>query len=396
MTDTEFKECFAKQIQAFTKYSKDYKKKHKYNTQDVILLRLDLIGDCTMFSSAAKALREFYKDRKMTVVCLKICEPIFERIGGFDRIITVDFKPHNIDYEKLDLVIKEIQKYEFDILLQPQLSRFPLNEILCIATNCNKRIALEGRGNSPAEWYEMTSFVYDALIPYPRDKISEFDFTASFVRGIMGEDFRITKPILNFNKQNFVKEDYFVLFPAASLKQKYWPPERFAKVVDYICKRTNLKCVILGAKSEKWVSDLIFMNVRCHTEPYIIDLCGKTTIDDVIDIIGNSKLVVTNDTSGVHIACATNTPSVAINGGWHFNRFLPYSIEDVKPTDKLPLVAYTKMNCYFCNSEWPTIAKTNPSCLERIKNEDSFICIQKVRTEQVVELVDKILSEQGY
>ena len=29
----------------------------KYNRSNVIMLRLDLIGDCTMFSSAAKAIR---------------------------------------------------------------------------------------------------------------------------------------------------------------------------------------------------------------------------------------------------------------------------------------------------------------------------------------------------
>lgn len=391
----QFYNDYKLQIEAFGQYAKKLDKT-VYKSTDVVLLRLDLIGDCTMFTSAAKALRDFYRDRKMTVICLNISKPIFEHLNCFDEIITVDFKPQLIDYEKLNCLIESLSQKEFDILLQPQISRWPLADILGAAIKCNERIAIEGRGNSPAEWFEMTSPLYDKLIPYPRNKTSEFDFYASFVRGIVGETFRIPKPVLNFNKQNFVKDDYFVLFPAGSIKQKFWPPERFAKVADYICKRTSLKCVILGTESEKWVSDLIFMNVRSYTEPYIIDLCGKTSINDVIDIIGNAKLVVTNDTSGVHIACATNVPSVGIAGGWHFNRFLPYIIEDVKPTDKLPLVAYTKMDCYFCDWAWPTVGKRCPQCLENLKNEDLSVCIQKVRTEQVIELVDKILIDLGY
>lgn len=397
MPDVEFKGRYSKQIQAFTKYSKNYNKKKKYNTKDVILFRLDLIGDCTMFSSAAKALREFYKDRKMTVVCLKISKPIFERIGGFDRIITVDFKPHDIDYDKLDLVIKEIQEYEFDILLQPQISRMPLADILCVATKCNKRIAIQTlEGNSPKNWIDYFSWIYDEIIPYPEGHKSEFDYYATFVRGIVGKQYRITKPELKFNSQNIVNDKYFVLYVGASMEQKLWPLYRFSKVAEHIFDRTNLNAVILGVNSEKKYADLVIANVKSIYESRIIDLCGQTTIDDVIDIIGNAEFVVSNDTSGVHIACATNTPSVAINGGWHYGRFLPYSIEEHSKSDKIPLVAEKKMDCYYCGWNLEKIEKVNKTCLVRVKSGESSDCIQKVRTEQVIELVDKILAEEGY
>lgn len=395
--DKEFYNNYKSQIEFFWKYAEKLDKTVKYNSTDVVLFRLDLIGDCTMFTSAAKALREFYKDRKMTVVCLNISKPIFEHLNCFDEIITVDFKPDNINYEKLGEVIDVLSRRVFDILLQPQISKLPIVDIIVASLKVNKRITIETKvGNSPEGWVKMVECLYDVSIPYPRKKSSEFDFYATFVRGIVGEDFRLSKPVLGFSEQKFIKDDYYVFFPAGSVKQKFWPPERFAKVADYVCRKTKLKCVILGAKSEKWVSELIYMNVHSSTEPYIIDLCGKTSINDVIDIIGNSKLVVTNDTSGVHIACATNVPSVGIAGGWHFDRFLPYHIEKTEPTDKLPLVAHTNMDCYFCDWYWPTVEKRNPKCLENLKNEDLSICIKKVRTEQVIELVDKILVDIGY
>ncbi len=121
---------------------------------------------------------------------------------------------------------------------------------------------------------------------------------------------------------------------------------------------------------------------------------GRTSISDVIDIIGNAEFVISNDTSGAHIACAVNTPSVVIVGGWHYDRFFPYHIEDVKPDDKLPLIANTKMDCYFCNWDLKIIGERNEDCLDRMKREAPSECIEKITYEQVRKLIDIILEEE--
>ena len=90
----------------FKKYAKSAKH-HSYKSKDVIMLRLDMIGDCTMFTSTAAAIREFYKDRKMTILCLNTTKFVFESLGVFDRIITMDFKADDVDFAKLDALIKE-------------------------------------------------------------------------------------------------------------------------------------------------------------------------------------------------------------------------------------------------------------------------------------------------
>ena len=138
----------------------------KYVSHKVILLRLDLIGDCTMFTSAAKAIREFYQDREMTLVCLSSTKPLFERLGVFDKIISVDFSPHNVDFQKLPPLIRELREEKYDLLLQPQVSKCPLADILAAAVRCNRRIAIETKsGNSNEQWVRMVNFLYDRFIP---------------------------------------------------------------------------------------------------------------------------------------------------------------------------------------------------------------------------------------
>ncbi len=367
----------------------------KYNSRKVILLRLDLIGDCTMFTSAAKAIRDFYHDREMTVVCLSSAKAVFESLGIFDRIICADFKPHDIDYKKLIALIADLRTDKYDILLQPQISKYPLADILGAAIKCNKRIAIETKpGNSGEHWVRMVNFLYDTFIPYPRDARSEFDYYGAFVRGLGIPEYKTTVPYLPYGEQHFIEGDYYVLYPGGSLSQKFWPAERFAQIANYIYEKTGLLGVILGVASEQWVSD----RLKAHLNPLVtmcmVDLTGRTSVSDIIDIIGNAQFVVSNDTSGVHIACATNTPSVANVGGWLFGRFLPYHIEEVKPSDTLPLVAYTEMPCFYCNWDWSIVGQRNAECLRRLQQGEPSECIDKISYEQMRELVDQIIDEK--
>lgn len=367
----------------------------KYKSRKVIMFRLDLIGDCTMFSGAARAIREFYGDREMTMVCLAASKPIFERLGIFDRFITLDFKPHQIDYEKLKRVIKEIRMDSYDIMLQPQASKFPIADILGAATKCNKRIAIETKvGNSTAEWVRKVNPLYDEFIPYPRGNVSEFDYYGAFVRGLGMPDYKTECPVLQYNAQHFIPGKYYVLYPGGSLVYKFWPADRFAKLAGYIYKKTGLIGVILGVSSEQWVSDRVIESFDVLTSISVIDLTGKTSISDVIDIIGNAEFVVSNDTSGAHIACATKTPCIVDVGGWHYDRFLPYHIENVKEDDCLPLVAYTKMPCYYCDWNWPLIGERNEECLHRMERGETCICIENISFDQMRELVDQVIKTE--
>lgn len=366
----------------------------KNSSRKVILLRLDLIGDCTMFTGAAKEICEHYHDREITVVCLSISRPIFERLGCFDKIVTVDFRPHDIQYRKLLSTIRELRKEKYDILLQPQCSKLPVADIIAAAIICNQRITIETKaGNSTQSWINKTNFLYDQIIPYPRGNVSEFDYYGTFVREVCNPNYQTTCPSLSYGKQSFIEGNYYVIYPGGSIRQKFWPQEYYAKIAEHVYKMTGLVGVMLGVSDEQWVADNIKKSISFPTCMSIIDLTGRTSISDVIDIIGNAKFVVTNDTSGVHIACATKTPSVVVVGGWHYDRFLPYHIEAVKEGDCLPLVANSYMPCYHCDWVWDNVGKVNPECLERLKTGRLSICIEKIAYEQVEALVDKVIEE---
>lgn len=367
-----------------------------YRSKKIMLMRLDLIGDCTMFTSTAKAIREYYHDREMVMVCLESTKPVFERLGIFDRIITMKCKPEAIDRNELKRLMAVLRDDTYDLLLQPQASTHPVADVLVAGVKCNQRIAIETKpGNSGADWVRMKNFLYDRLIEYPRGVVSEFDYYGAFARGLGISGFRTTCPCLPYGEQHFIPESYYVFYPGGSFSQKFWAGEKFAKLAEHIYRKTGLTCVILGVASEQWASDIVKQNLGPLAAIAMRDLTGKTSISDVMDIIGNAEFVVSNDTSGVHISCATHTPSVAIAGGWHYRRFLPYHIEDIRQGDQLPLVAFTKMPCYHCDWDWSVIGQCNAHCLERMKRNETSECIDRVSYEQVRDLVDQVMKAGG-
>jgi ADP-heptose:LPS heptosyltransferase len=78
-------------------------------------------------------------------------------------------------------------------------------------------------------------------------------------------------------------------------------------------------------------------------------LAGKTSLLDLVEVVRAATLVISNDSSPIHIAAGTVTPSVCILGGGHFGRFLPYTTECLNgPSAKITAV-WHDMDCFGCS-----------------------------------------------
>jgi ADP-heptose:LPS heptosyltransferase len=107
------------------------------------------------------------------------------------------------------------------------------------------------------------------------------------------------------------------------------------------------------------------------------NLIGKTTLPQLVELIGNATLVVANETSAIHIAVAAKTPSVCILGGGHFERFAPYPAYFKNG----PVCVYQKMECYCCN--W--------NCIYETAGTVPYPCIDKVNLDSVWQAVLPLL-----
>ena len=127
---------------------------------------------------------------------------------------------------------------------------------------------------------------------------------------------------INFdNQRNFLEEfsiDYskntMAICPGAEFgPSKRWPAEYYAEIAKfYVNKGWNVLCI--GSKNDEDIGMGIGSLNNLRSNESFINLTGKTSLQDAIDILAFTEKVVTNDSGLMHIAAAVKTPLVALYG----------------------------------------------------------------------------------
>lgn len=102
-------------------------------------------------------------------------------------------------------------------------------------------------------------------------------------------------------------KEYACIHPGARDERRRWSPAYFARVADMLVD-SGFRVVLTGTASEAEVVGKVEDMMR-HSA---VNLSGKTGLGVLAALIGNSRLLVCNDTGVSHIAAAVGAPSVVI------------------------------------------------------------------------------------
>jgi heptosyltransferase-2 len=97
---------------------------------------------------------------------------------------------------------------------------------------------------------------------------------------------------------------------------KRWLPDRFADTADRLVDHQRAtagrpaRVVIVGGRGEEGLGRAVAEKMRHRP----VELSGKTTIRELMAVIGRCGLFLTNDTGPMHIAAAFGVPLVAVFG----------------------------------------------------------------------------------
>jgi len=107
---------------------------------------------------------------------------------------------------------------------------------------------------------------------------------------------------------------YFLLNPWTSCQSRNYNQERFAAAARYLAIHTGWPVVVTGVAKDRDRSGPLMETLS----PYAIDLIGSTTLPGLAALIANAQLVLTNNTSTMHLADATRTPMVVMFAGTEY------------------------------------------------------------------------------
>lgn len=149
---------------------------------------------------------------------------------------------------------------------------------------------------------------------------------------------------------------------------KRWPPHHFANLADRLQKQ-GYQIWLFGSTKENLIADSIKRLATKDTQPSLHNLCGKTSLDEAIDLMSVANVIISNDSGLMHVAAALQRPLIALYGS-------------SSPLYTPPL------------SDLAEIVTLDLSCSPCFKREcplGHFNCMQQLTAERVMEAIDRIL-----
>ena len=246
----------------------------------------------------------------------------------------------------LPCVLKEIRTKEYDITLD--LQRILKSALFSMASKSAWRIGFNKERCKEMTWL----FPFDRIPPSePQAHMLKQYLEFGTHLNIQGNEVSWMIPRTSENLPNFPGK-YIVLNIGASRPVKQWNPDYFAELADKIDEKFHLQSVLTGGPEDIKIGE----QIKEKTNSKIINLTGRTSIPQLVEVIANAQCVISCDTGAMHLASALGTDLIALFGPTDPRRTGPFRGK----------VIQKKLSCTPCNRR----KCKDPRCMDAIKPED--------------------------
>jgi ADP-heptose:LPS heptosyltransferase len=116
-----------------------------------------------------------------------------------------------------------------------------------------------------------------------------------------------------------VTGSYICVHPGASVRDKCWPPARFAEVADLLAAEYGLSTVVTGSGKEVELASEVIRHMRTSA----INAAGPISIGAMAALMSGARLLICNDTGVSHIAAGLRLKSVVVFSKADIKRWSP-------------------------------------------------------------------------
>lgn len=306
------------------------RRKGSGNFRGVLLIRLDAIGDYFLFRNFLESLRNSpdYANQQLTLIGNEAWRELAEVLdqAWVDRFIWVNRRRFGRDLLYRRRKLQEVCVQNYACVIQPTLSReFFYGDALVRFVSGRQKIGSQGDFSNIAPWQKKISDkYYTKLFPAENGIMFEFERNREFFSALLDADLREIKPVIKRGFGCSIKiklpEKYAVLFIGASMPFRKWPGEFFARVARHLQER-GYDIVLCGGAGDRATAEAFSREFGA----VFIDLVGKTTLIELLQVIAQGELMLANETSAPHMAVALGVKNIfIIYNGNHYGRFVPY------------------------------------------------------------------------
>jgi len=299
--------------------------------RNILIIKPSALGDVVLALPALSALNKNFPDAKISWLVRPEFAPLLENHPYLNEIISFDRKflgkawYHPGAFVALVSLIRRLRRSKFDAVFDLQ----GLFRTACLAwlSGCKKRFGM-------ANAREHAHLFYTHKIEQDHDCIHLVDYYLKIIKAagatnVDDKDVQFEIPVdphIRDSVSNLLASydikfgEYIVFVPGSTHHGKCWPIERFAALADRISSRFGLPIIAVGTEPESSIIE----EIKNLTDVHIINFAGQTSLAELVALLKDAKLVVSNDTGPGHIAAALGTPLVLMYSWSNPARIAPY------------------------------------------------------------------------
>ena len=369
------------------------KKGDVHYPRKILFIKLFGMGSIILAAPSLQAVKKKYPDASLFFLTFKENESILRLLGVVpaDHIYTVrrDSAAHVLADVARCLVL--LARKRIDVVVDFEFfSRF--TAILSFFIRSKYRIGFYG---FHTEGLKRGSFInFPINYNYTLHTARSF-FTLLAPLGILPDDYRPSLPAISPSERRREKFLSLVLSEnprcdAGSIAQwvlvnpnssdlielRKWPREHFEKLIALLLTRhPDLGIVLIGGREDRLSGDaLAHAETLSGIRTRVVNLAGRTTIDELIDLFHSARLFITNDSGPAHLASLTSIPSIVLFG--------PETPALYAPLGDRATCLYRNLACQPCVTVYNG---------KRSYCHDN-ICLQQITPESVFEIAVNILD----
>ncbi len=349
------------------------------NAVKKILIRgVNWVGDAVLSIPSIMAVRRLFPEARITLLVNPWVSPIYSEAAFVDEILEYDKAGRHKGCAGLSRLVSDLKRRNFDLAILLQNAFEAALIPFCARIPLRAGYARDGRSfllTHPCKIDPGVRQVHQVY--YYLGILSELGLLAPKPWEQKPLPIRITIGVRNADRSaatamlrsNGIQENDIVvaLNPGAFYGEaKRWLPDRYAQVADALANRHSARTIILGAASDLETARI----VAAHMSTHPVILAGQTTLGQVMGLLKESDLLITNDSGPMHIASALDVPQLAIFG----------STSEVAtgPCNRDAIVIKHPVDC-------------NPCFLRKCPTD--FRCMKEITVSQVVEAANPILEK---
>lgn len=377
----------------------------------LLVVKLAELGDALQISPALRELRRALPDTRIDVLTTAGGAAVLRGMDLADRLIIFDkhrfdrtsqlIQPANL-WRAFQLG-RELRAAKYDaVMLFHHLSTAQgalKYAAFCMASGAPRRLGLDnGRG----------FFLNEKVIDQGYGLMHEVDYALEVARLLVPEagrhaprldptpdDRRVAGELLAPMQER--PGPLIALHPGsgAYAPARRWPVGHFAVVADRLIA-AGARIVLLGGAEEHDLRQSMLARMQHATA--VLDLGGKTTLHQLVAVLGACTLFVGNDGGVMHLAVAAGTPVLAVYGPTDPRAWGPWAPEPWQPVHSYPngvdvlrsgphTTLKAAIACSPCIYRGRGLGNPN-GCPDRT-------CLQRITTGQVLATIFERLADLG-